>query len=122
MPAPLAGTPVRGSRTGRPIMALLDLLGRRWILRVIWELREESLGFRALQARCERMSPSVLSQRLRDLVEARIVEQDGASSYRLTAGGRALLAALQPLHLWAEDWAGPQRNPAPAAERRRTSR
>jgi DNA-binding HxlR family transcriptional regulator len=103
-------------------MALLDLLGRRWILRVIWELREESLGFRALQARCERMSPSVLSQRLRDLVEAMIVEQDAAGSYRLTAGGRALLVALQPLHRWAEDWAGPQSSPAPAAGRRRTSR
>ena len=34
---------VRGSRTGRPIMALLDLLGRRWSLRIIWELREASL-------------------------------------------------------------------------------
>ena len=30
---------VRGSRTGRPIMALLDLLGRRWTLRILWELR-----------------------------------------------------------------------------------
>ncbi|HEV7693887.1 MAG TPA: hypothetical protein VGO52_23840 [Hyphomonadaceae bacterium] len=34
---------VRGSRTGRPIMALLDLLGRRWTLRVIWELRGEPM-------------------------------------------------------------------------------
>ena len=32
---------VRGSRTGRPVMALLDLLGRRWSLRIIWELRED---------------------------------------------------------------------------------
>ena len=109
MPAPLPGRPVRGSRTGRPIMALLDLLGRRWILRVIWELREESLGFRALQARCEQMSPSVLSQRLRDLLDSGIVEQDGAAAYRLTARGRALLAALQPLRRWAGDWAGAQR-------------
>ncbi|HJV56497.1 MAG TPA: transcriptional regulator, partial [Methylomirabilota bacterium] len=37
---PRPGWPVRGSRTGRPIMALMDLLGRRWALRVIWELRD----------------------------------------------------------------------------------
>jgi len=36
---PKPGTRVRGSRTGRPIMALIDLLGRRWALRVVWELR-----------------------------------------------------------------------------------
>ena len=34
------GRPVRGSRTGRPVMALLDLLGRRWTLRVLSELRD----------------------------------------------------------------------------------
>ena len=72
-PAPSPGRPVRGSRTGRPIMALLDLLGRRWTLRVLWELREEGLGFRELQARCDAMSASVLSQRLRELREAGIV-------------------------------------------------
>ena len=39
----------RGSRTGRPIMALLDLLGRRWSLRILWELREAPLTSRALR-------------------------------------------------------------------------
>src|SRR5580698_9987050 len=105
MHTPLPGQSVRGSRTGRPIMALLDLLGRRWILRILWELREEALGFRALQERCGRMSPSVLSQRLRDLSRARMVEQDERGDYRLTAPGGRLLAALLPLHKWAEDWA-----------------
>ena len=37
---------VRGSRTGRPIMALLDLLGRRWSLRILWELRGAPLTSR----------------------------------------------------------------------------
>ena len=61
--------PVRGSSSGRPIMALLDLLGRRWALRLIWELREGPLVFRALQARCG-VSPSVLNTRLAELREA----------------------------------------------------
>jgi hypothetical protein len=46
---PRPGVAVRGSQSGRPVMALLDLLGRRWALRTIWELREDSLSFRALQ-------------------------------------------------------------------------
>ena len=105
MTAPKPGKPARGSRTGRPIMALLDLLGRRWVLRIIWELREESLGFRALQARCDGMSPSVLSQRLLDLQEADIVLQDEQGGYRLTPAGRDLFQALAPLHDWAQQWA-----------------
>jgi DNA-binding HxlR family transcriptional regulator len=117
MHTPLPGQKVRGSRTGRPIMALLDLLGRRWILRILWELREESLGFRALQARCVRMSPSVLSQRLRDLGLARLVAQDERADYRLTAAGARLLAVLLPLHNWAEDWAKSAASDLPPAAR-----
>ncbi|MEH2514939.1 DNA-binding HxlR family transcriptional regulator [Bradyrhizobium sp. AZCC 1610] len=33
----------RGSRTGRPVMALLDLLSRRWTLQIVWELRDGPL-------------------------------------------------------------------------------
>ena len=43
---PVPGKRVRGSRTGKPIMAFLDLIGRRWALRILWELRGGSLGFR----------------------------------------------------------------------------
>ena len=122
MPTPLPGKNVRGSRTGRPIMALLDLLGRRWILRILWELRAESLGFRALQAHCDGMSPSVLSQRLRDLGRARIVERDERADYRLTAAGVRLLTALLPLHKWAEDWARSATNLPPATRSSRKKR
>ena len=82
MPAPLPGRKVRGSETGRPIMALLDLIGRRWTLRIIWELWQAPAGFRALQARCDGMSPSVLSQRLSELEEGLLVAQDPARFYR----------------------------------------
>jgi len=86
-------------------MALLDVLGRRWVLRIIWELRADRLGFRALQARCDGMSPSVLSQRLRDLEHAGIVEQLENSDYRLSREGNELFKALLPLHDWARRWA-----------------
>lgn len=85
-------------------MALLDLLGRRWMLRVMWELRSDPLGFRELQAICDDMSPSVLSQRLRDLSDAGIVESNDGT-YRLTAEGRELGQSMMPLHAWAERWA-----------------
>jgi DNA-binding HxlR family transcriptional regulator len=85
-------------------MALLDLLGRRWALRVIWELREDRLSFRALQARCEGMSSSVLNQRLRELRAAGIVELD-AGGYELTSEGQRLLAAFSPINDWADRWA-----------------
>ncbi len=99
------GSPVRGSRSGRPIMATLDLLGRRWCLRVVWELRHEPLGFRALRQRCDAMSTSVLRQRLVELVEAGLVDQDHEQRYRLTRLGTDLGTALQPLLRWSERWA-----------------
>jgi DNA-binding HxlR family transcriptional regulator len=85
-------------------MALLDLLGRRWVQRIIWELRGDVLSFRALRAACDDVSPSVLSSRLADLRAARIVELV-ADGYRLTADGRSLLQLMLPLHAWAERWA-----------------
>jgi DNA-binding HxlR family transcriptional regulator len=101
---PRPGKPVRGSRTGRPVMALLDLLGRRWALRVLWELREASVPtFRELQDRCGGISSSVLAERLAELREAGIVIH-GPAGYRLTDEGRALLTALAPLDDWAKRW------------------
>jgi DNA-binding HxlR family transcriptional regulator len=103
-PTPLPGRPVRGSTTGRPIMALLDLLGRRWALRVIWELRNApSPNFRELQRRCGGISSSVLAARLRELTEAGVVER-AADGYLLTSTGRDLVDRLQPLEEWSAQW------------------
>jgi DNA-binding HxlR family transcriptional regulator len=103
-PTPLPGRPVRGSDTGRPIMALLDLLGRRWMLRVLWELRQDPVPtFRELQQRCDNVSSSVLADRLRELTDADLVEHAGGG-YVLTEQGRALLQSLAPLTAWAANW------------------
>jgi DNA-binding HxlR family transcriptional regulator len=95
---------VRGSTTGRPIMVLLDLLGRRWVLRLVWELREKPRRFRELQELIGGASPTVVNARLRDLREARLVALDPESGYRLTALGEELLRLLLPLHVWSEKW------------------
>lgn len=85
-------------------MALLDLLGRRWVLRILWELRDASLTFRELRGRCDTMSPTVLSQRLRELREADIVVLEEPYGYALSKQGRQLLEALMPLQKWSEQW------------------
>jgi DNA-binding HxlR family transcriptional regulator len=104
MPTPRPGARVRGSRTGRPIMAVLDLLGRRWALRVLWELRDEALTFRALRERCDGMSPSVLMQRVGELREAGLIALQDGGGYLLAAEGKTLLRALEPLWAWAARW------------------
>ncbi|MGQ0831965.1 MAG: winged helix-turn-helix transcriptional regulator [Microthrixaceae bacterium] len=86
-------------------MAALDLLGRRWSLRLLWELREGPVGARALLARCERLSSSVLYDRLGDLTDAGLIEKGERGDYRLTRLGRDLGAALDPLDAWARRWA-----------------
>ncbi len=85
-------------------MAALDLLGRRWTLRILWELREGPLTFRALQAACDEISPTVLNGRLRELRDDGLVEA-GDQGYALTREGQSLGRALRPLLGWAETWA-----------------
>ena len=103
--APLPGKSVRGSRTGRPVMALLDLLGRRWTLRLLWELRDARVAtFRTLRADMDDVSPTILNQRLKDLRTAQLVDV-GEAGYQLTSLGNQLLEMLVPLGRWADRWA-----------------
>lgn len=102
-----------------PLAALLDLLGRRFALGVYWSLRGTSLSFRALAARLE-APEAQLTQRLRELREAGLIEVDEAGEYRLTAHGRRLQGVLEPVAAWAGEWAdlGPrQRTPRGSATR-----
>jgi DNA-binding HxlR family transcriptional regulator len=86
-------------------LALLELLGRRWALRILWELRQAPATFQALQTRCDSMSTSVLSQRLAELREAALVEKDAEGSYSLTEPGSRLLARLDGVDEWTQEWA-----------------
>jgi DNA-binding HxlR family transcriptional regulator len=95
---------VRGSRSGRPVMALLDLLGRRWTLKIVWELREGALTSRALRAACGDASPTVMQQRLSELREAGFIAKRDEGGYALTPLGRELLQTSLPLYHFAERW------------------
>ncbi len=104
-PPPRPGNVVRGSTTGRPLMAAMDLLGRRWALRILWELRDGPTGARALRARCDGMSSSVLYDRLRELGASGLIARTAGDEYVLSEVGAALGSALQPLDAWAGTWA-----------------
>ncbi len=105
MSLPTPERPIPSFQTGYPIVAALDLLGRRWILRMLWELRTGPMGFRALQALCDQMSPSLLSQRLSVLQTTGLIHHTEEGMYSLTGTGQQLLQALAPLQMWAEQWA-----------------
>lgn len=101
---PRPGAPVRGSRRGKPIMALFDLLGRSWALGIVWQLSAGPLTFRQLQERCETLSPTVLNTRLKELRESAIIAHDG-DGYRLTELGAELFALIRPFEGWSRRWA-----------------
>lgn len=101
---PQPGQPVRGSRSGVPIMALFDLLGRRWAMGVLWTLAKHGpCNFRELQARCETISPAVLNVRIKELREAGLVERS-PKGYRVSDAGQELYALLVPLGAWSARW------------------
>lgn len=85
-------------------MALLDLLGRRMSLRILWELAraEKPLTFRDLQAAAE-TNPSLLNTRLKELRSAGIMVHH-AGGYGLSKEGGVLVSLIKPLDEWATTW------------------
>jgi DNA-binding HxlR family transcriptional regulator len=104
MSIPMPGDQVRGSKTGKPIMALLDLFGRTWALGIVWQLNQGSATFRELQQRCEQISPSLLNTRLKELKTLQLVELT-KKGYQLTKSGREVFSIISPLGEWSLQWA-----------------
>ncbi|ABE55047.1 helix-turn-helix, HxlR type [Shewanella denitrificans OS217] len=103
MKTPLPKTQVRGSNSGVAIMAVFDLLGRKWNMRILWELNRGSLSFRGLQACCDDMSPSVLNTRIKQLTTAELLCST-PQGYQLTDLGLSLMVTLDPLREWSAQW------------------
>ncbi|MEP5339682.1 MAG: helix-turn-helix domain-containing protein [Algibacter sp.] len=104
MTLPTPGKPVRGSKSGNHLMALFDLLGRSWAMGIIWKLNEGPCNFRALQERCESISPTTLNKRLKELTQSFLIERT-VEGYSLTEKGAEIFQLLYPLETWARDWA-----------------
>ncbi|OPY18984.1 winged helix-turn-helix transcriptional regulator [Syntrophus aciditrophicus] len=104
MPIPIPGRPVRGSKTGVPIMALFDLLGRTWAMGVVWQLQNGPYTFRELQEKCESISPTILNSRIKELRKADIAERT-IRGYQLTEHGHQLIELIRPFGEWSRKWA-----------------
>jgi DNA-binding HxlR family transcriptional regulator len=104
MATPFPGSQVRGSKTGKPIMALIDLLGRTWALGIIWNLQSGPATFRELQQRCEKISPTLLNTRLKELKALKLIESQQAG-YQLSDQGITLFNIIAPMGDWSSQWA-----------------
>lgn len=92
------------SKKRNPLAEIIELLGKKWVLRILWELRDDQLTFRQLQSACDNLSPTVLNQRLKLLEQARIIQKNVPSGYSLTSIGLELLELYDPLKHWVTRW------------------
>jgi DNA-binding HxlR family transcriptional regulator len=95
----------RDDPSSEPMRAAMELLGQRWVLRVIWELEPGSLGFLELRRRMGNCSSSMLSERLQQLSAAGLVAKTDSGMWRLTVAGAELGAALTGVWDWSKTWA-----------------
>lgn len=85
-------------------MVLLDILGQKWTLRILWELSAGCVSFRQLRGMCDDVSPTLLNNRLKQLRDLRFVALEDCG-YRLTGQGEDLVEHFARLDRWAQDWA-----------------
>jgi DNA-binding HxlR family transcriptional regulator len=93
-----------------PVAMAAEILGSRWTLLVLRELVAGSTRFNELRRGMPRMSPALLSKRLKDLEGAGIVTRSQVAGapdlfeYRLTDAGRDLKAVVEAVGIWGQRW------------------
>jgi DNA-binding HxlR family transcriptional regulator len=90
-----------------PVSKAMELLDERWTLLVVRELLMGSRHFNDVRRGVPRMSPALLSKRLRSLVQAGVVERrdhGGRVSYVLTDAGEELRTVVEALGAWGTRW------------------
>ncbi|MBL4739605.1 MAG: helix-turn-helix transcriptional regulator [Sneathiella sp.] len=88
----------------RPIVQLLDILGKKWILRILWELDKSPCTFRELQNRCGDLSPTIINSRIKDLCSAQLIFKSAEEGYMLSQQGNKLVELFYPLNDFAKQW------------------
>ena len=92
-----------------PVAKAMEVLDERWTLLVVRELLLGSRHFNELRRGNPKMSPALLSKRLRSLERAGIVrrtDSDGRSAYELTESGLELRPIVEGLGAWGSRWIG----------------
>lgn len=92
-----------------PVAKAMEVLDERWTLLVVRELLLGSRRFNDLRRGNPRMSPALLSKRLKSLERAGVVRREevgGHASYRLTESGEELRGIVEALGTWGTRWVG----------------
>jgi DNA-binding HxlR family transcriptional regulator len=91
-----------------PVAMASEILCTRWTIVLIRELIAGSTRFNDLRRGVPRMSPALLSQRLKELESDGIIErtptESGLFEYRLTAAGRELKPLIEAFGIWGQRW------------------
>ncbi|GAA0442933.1 HxlR family transcriptional regulator [Acrocarpospora corrugata] len=87
-----------------PVAKAAELLDQRWMLLVVRELMAGSQHFNEIRRGVPKMSPTLLSRRLRDLVKAGAAERTEDKRYVLTAAGKELGPIVDALGAWGTRW------------------
>jgi DNA-binding HxlR family transcriptional regulator len=91
-----------------PISMAAEVFCTRWTALVLRELLSGSTRFTDLRRGLPKMSPTLLSKRLKDLEAAGVIvadaRPDGNSDYRLTAMGEDLRPLVMGLGIWGQRW------------------
>jgi DNA-binding HxlR family transcriptional regulator len=93
-----------------PVAMAAEILCQRWTLLLLRELVAGSKRFNELRRGVPRMSPALLSKRLKDLEAAGVVrrtdvrEEPGVFEYGLTDAGRDLEAVIEAVGIWGQRW------------------
>jgi DNA-binding HxlR family transcriptional regulator len=93
-----------------PIALASEVLGSRWTLVLLRELLAGSTRFNDLRRGVPRMSPALLSKRLKELEEAGIVQRvasravPGVLEYQLTRSGQDMKPIIEAMGIWGQRW------------------
>lgn len=87
-----------------PLAQSSQLLCERWTLLIIREFIAGGKKFGELQRGLPQISPTLLSSRLKQLLEARVIEKTDVKTYQLTEAGLALRPVIELLGAWGHKW------------------
>jgi DNA-binding HxlR family transcriptional regulator len=92
-----------------PVAMAAEVVCSRWTPLILRELLSGSNRFNDLRRGVPRMSPSLLSKRLKELEQAGVIEtrptgQSGIVEYHLTQAGQELRALIMSLGIWGQRW------------------
>lgn len=89
------------------IARALELLGERWTLLIVRELLCGSRRFSEVRRGIPRISRTMLSARLHELLDAGVISRDtgpGGPEYTLTPAGLELAGVIRELGTWGQRW------------------